>query len=566
VFRHVVLALFFVLSGLLHGSDLEEKSPTEDEWAHLVRGMQYLAGEDTRLQYAHPPLANAITASTVAFEEGLPDFSRLDGWERANVGAVSTSYLRLGYADARDRLMSARRLQLLVLWAGILYAYAWGCSLFGWTTGSLLAFMMSVHPTLLAQARYVNTDLACGLMFLVVAGELARYRVTGSRFIKWVFIPLALSAAVLVKHSGLILVPVVLIVGLVAALRARRSAPCVSRRWRLCLWAVHAAYVGLVLVVAIDVAYGFQETGLSVGQLFDAPEPQYWVSEPYRQRMLEAKSPLAYLPSDMPVPLPRTWIFGVTAVGVQTQQGYEWSSFLGVRTPEGHPAYFPLLLLLKTPCVLILLATVAFARRPSVSEDLRQLWPVGLAFLVYLLLAMSSNLSMGIRHGLPLICLVLPFAALGAARTWEDHVRSRWARLAFVVAIASLLIPAVVHVDDYLGYFNIGRKLGHQVSVVGEDVGQDRLRFAQEARKRRLWPLFYDTQTAVRAMEARHARLRYIELDCKTRLPAGSYAALHVSRRHRVGTRCMAQLVGLAPEFVFNDHIEVYRIPRRTRR
>ena len=72
--HHVVFSVAIILSAFLILDRIEEKSPTEDEWAHLVRGLQIWHGDDFRLQYAHPPLANAITAAPLARDKDVPDF------------------------------------------------------------------------------------------------------------------------------------------------------------------------------------------------------------------------------------------------------------------------------------------------------------------------------------------------------------------------------------------------------------------------------------------------------------------------------------------------------------
>ena len=332
--RHCVLLLLLVLSGLLHGYRLEEKSPTEDEWAHLVRGMQYLSGEDTRLQYAHPPLANALVALPVADDESGTQFEQLPGWAEANLGEVSLGFLQRDYAGARGKLMRARRAQLLILWAGILYAYTWGYSIINWTTGATLSLLVASSPVLLGHSRYIGTDVGCAVSFLVVTGECARLQqIRGGTLLAWILLPTVLAVAVLTKHSGLLLLPIVS----AALLRWHWTKTKRSRLQRLGLWALHNFFLLLILTLAVNIAYRFQDSGLRVDTILALPEPQYWVSARFEHRMLEEESPIAYLPAATRVPLPRTWIFGVTAVGVQAQQGYPWASFFGLPTPDGHP-------------------------------------------------------------------------------------------------------------------------------------------------------------------------------------------------------------------------------------
>ncbi|MGH1348219.1 MAG: hypothetical protein ACRBN8_42080 [Nannocystales bacterium] len=562
--RHLIFVLAMVMSACLMLDHLEEKSPTEDEWAHLVRGLQYWHGDDHRLQYAHPPLANAWAAAPLALDEAVPDFSTLDGWESATVGRVAYAYLQLDYDAARASLMRARRACIAFSLVGVIYAYFWGMSVLGRREGLLLAVILALHPALLGQARYVSSDVACGVACFVAVGELCRHLRGNAPGATWVGVPLGLSMAVLSKHSALLLVPVFLGVTSLHAFLGRGSYAGCSVRLRVGCWGTHALFSAFVVVLSLNLAYGFQASGLTVLEVLQRPEPQYWISSPYEGTMLERCSPLTLLPANFRLPLPYSWLFGVSSVRVQSAQGYPWASFFGAATPRGTPAFFPTLCLLKMPLVCLvggLGAVLEGWRQRSVP---RSVVIMAGAAAVFLGVAMTSRLNMGIRHVLPVLYLGAVPVAFGLGALLERaRTRGRWALP--VIAVVALSMPAVVHRDDYLGYFNVGRELGHQVSVVGEDVGQDRLRFAKWVEAQELGLLYYDTQTQTRSLEARWTGLRFHELNCGTFIRPGAHVALHASRRIAVSPKCFPQLVGLEPEVTFNDHIDVYRVPHQGR-
>lgn len=558
--EHLLFALMVMLSAALMLDGLEEKSPTEDEWAHLVRGLQFWHGDDHRLQYAHPPLANAVLAAPMAFDDDVEDFSTLDGWDSATVGRVAFAYIRSDYGAARAKLMRARRASVGLALLGLLYAYLWGRAMLGRRGGLVLASLLAFHPTILGQARYVSTDLACAIACFIAVGELARHMRGGAPWATWFGVPLGLSGAILCKHSALLLVPgFVLITALFAAL-GRGSEPANSVSRRLARWAVHAAFVGAVILLALNLAYGGQQSGLTVAELFNLPEPQYWISAPYAGAMLEATSPLRWLPPGLRLPVPYPWLFGVSSVGVQSARGYPFGSFLGAANASGHSAFFPVICALKTPILHMLgwaLAVAAACRRRRVEPGVALMGGVSLGFLV---VASTSNLNMGVRHVLPVLYLGTVPAAAGLCRLGRLPC-NRWAW--GLLGAVMMLGPAVVHRADYLGYFNVGRSLGHRVCVVGEDVGQDRARFARWVEAQGIRPLYYDTQTKTRALEAQWVGLHYVELDCETRVLPGAFVALHASRRVTVGPGCYPQLVGREPLTTFNDHIDIYRIGTR---
>jgi len=561
--RHLVLLVALVSAAWFQGSHLEDKSPTEDEWAHLIRGMNYWHGDDMRLQYAHPPLSNMITALPLAFDDDVPDFSELDGWEIARVGKVAYSYISTDYEAARAKLMRARHSLIWIHAIGILYLYFWGWRTFSWRAGAAGALLFALHPTILGQARYVTTDLAAGVTAIIAVGEFARHLRGRGKWTSWLTLPLALSAAVLAKHSGLLLVILFVAVSLGACWRSRAIYRGLDKRERYKSWLKHTAFTAAVVVLAINVVYKFDSTGMTVQEVLEKPEPQYWVSESYYQYMLERRSPMGVMPDSLPLPVPYTWMFGVTAVGVQSKIGFAWASFFGFRTPGGHFLYFPVMVLLKTPFTILALVGFAayfFWKRGKLPPELLT---VALVFTGFMFFAMRSRINMGIRHALPLVALLVMWSAAGfhcALERWKSPVMQRRISSA---AFGLIAISALVHRADYLGYFNIGRDLGHQVSVVGDDWGQDRAGFAEASEQLGIQPLYYDSQTATRDLESRHVGLEYFELDCETDIPGAVFVAIHATRALKVSEECLPDLIGREPIYHFNHHILVYWIPRK---
>jgi len=563
IVRHLAFVLAAVMSAFLMLDGLEETSPTEDEWAHLVRGLQFWHGDDQRLQYAHPPLANAATALPLAFDDNVPSFSQLDGWDSATVGRVAYGYLRLDYDRARGALMRARTASVGLALLGLLYAYLWGVSMLGRREGLVLALLLAFHPTLLAHARHVSTDLPCAVACFIAVGELARHLKGGAPGATWIGVPLGLAAAILCKHSGLLLAPMFVIVTAWYGWSGRGRYAGIPAGRRLSGWGSYALFVASIVLLLVNLAYGWDETGMTVAQVLRHPEPQYWISSPYQGAMLETVSPLGWLPSGLRLPMPYPWLFGVMAVGVQSAQGHPFGSFFGVPNPTGHPAFFPIVCLLKTPLLHLaggLVAVGSAWRSRSLPRGTSVMAATALGFLA---VAATSSLNMGVRHVLPVLYLGTVVVASGLCTLWE-RVRTRsWL---LVVGAALLVGPAFVHRVDGLGYFNVGRTLGHRVCVVGEDLGQDRFRFARWVEARGIEPLYYDTQSRTRALEARWAGLEFAELHCGTTIRPGAYAAVHASRRITIGRGCFSQLVGLEPIATFNDHIDIYRLPRAPHR
>ena len=159
----------FALTLLGHRDD----SPTEDEWAHVTRGIAYWQQSDTRLHYSHPPLANAISGLPLAGDPQNPNLAATAAWKQADVGRVALEYLKDDYPAARARLMRARIAAMLgfgVLLAAYVYFFCW--TMFGPTTAVAATVLIAFNPTVIAQARYVTTDLAVACAATIAVGEL----------------------------------------------------------------------------------------------------------------------------------------------------------------------------------------------------------------------------------------------------------------------------------------------------------------------------------------------------------------------------------------------------------
>jgi hypothetical protein len=104
----VALGLGLLVMSALMLNGYAHDSPTEDELTHMVRGIAYWRGADTRLSYAHPPLGNAWSALPIAWDADNPDINRLRGWKLATAATITRSYVDKDYGYARAQLMRAR--------------------------------------------------------------------------------------------------------------------------------------------------------------------------------------------------------------------------------------------------------------------------------------------------------------------------------------------------------------------------------------------------------------------------------------------------------------------------
>ena len=133
-------------------------------------------------------------------------------------------------------------------------------------------------------------------------------------------------------------------------------------------------------------------------------------------------------------------------------QGGHWGFLLGRSYRGGSPLYFPIVILLKWPTVVLALMAAALGfmilRRTTLPRD----FPLWAAFPVaYFLLAEFSKLNLGERYILP----VYPFGLLLCGRLFHFTKGHRAVLVLLLVALSIHITDVLRYAPDYLSYFNI---------------------------------------------------------------------------------------------------------------
>jgi hypothetical protein len=143
-------------------------------------------------------------------------------------------------------------------------------------------------------------------------------------------------------------------------------------------------------------------------------------------------------------------VTGVINMIENSRHGYP-SYLLGEYYIGGRRAFFPVVMALKWPTLILLLAAaaggLALLRRAPLPRG------VGLMLLfpaLYLALAMLSNMNFGDRHILPLY----PFLLLLAGGLWQWARQKRMFVMALVAVVALQAADGLRYAPDYLSYFN----------------------------------------------------------------------------------------------------------------
>jgi hypothetical protein len=425
-------------------------SATFDESEHITSGLAALRTHDFRMSVAHPPLMDMLCALPPDFA-GAPPL-RLDSefWRTANQLGFSNDYVwGDAHAAQAPRLIFLARLPVILVSLGLaLLVFAWARRLYGWPPAALALGLYCFEPNLLAHSSLATNDLGNAAASLLFVYAYWRYLESGKS--AWLLLTGAsLGAALLVKFSAMLLLPVLPLLALVHWIAARRSEGRLTARQLA--WGV-----GTVLVIATLVVWAGY--GFSVQPVSGLTGSSRLMAGQYLQGILSQVShqilgQLAYL------------------CGRVSMHGWWY--------------YFPVALAVKTALPLLLLVAIAFGLRRFAWDEAFLLVPAAVIFLA----AMAQNLNYGVRHILPVYPLLIIFAGRVLARPWPA-----WGRAVVGVLAGWVLVEALLYAPQYLPYFNelVGGPAGGGRCLIDSnlDWGQDLKRLAAWQRAHPGRPLY----------------------------------------------------------------------------
>jgi hypothetical protein len=561
--HHAIAILLLAGMAVLLETSMRGESPTTDETVHVTRGVAFYWGHAASLSYAHPPLGNALAALPIVLREPHRDITTLEGYDLGQVERVARGLLENDYPERRQWFFEARRAVSVMALLMAVYAYLLGCTLFGPIAGLAGLGFVALHPTLIAHGRLMTTDMPVTAAMLVCTGETILYLIGRAR---WHAITAAITfaAAVTIKYTALALLPVLGLLVLVCAWFGLGRYAGLARKPALRSAALLALFVAGSGLLGINAIYGFDRTGLRVDQILELPEPMNQITRGYNGHLLERRSPLKYLPGWVRIPIPFTYLYGVTSISVHDRSGH-LSTFFGKPLRRGHPMYFPVMVAIKTPLLsllgLIAAGLVCVRRRGRVSLGA---WLLAGYAGIMLLLSTRAGINIGIRHILPVLPVLAMLSGLGAVAAFRAFGRSQLRTSITTCLIAAHLFGLVWCFPDYISDFNAlvgGRAGGEKISIVGEEWGQDMVRLGKALQERGIHSIRYNTDTFTSGLELARFGVEVDKLGCPKRAPQNVWVALNARERARV-QECLTWMPQREPDLVANNHIWVYWMPK----
>jgi hypothetical protein len=200
--------------------------------------------------------------------------------------------------------------------------------------------------------------------------------------------------------------------------------------------------VGVIAFVVVWACYGFHYAARPGG----APT---WISA----RLTLAHGPVA----TKVIPqleewhiLPQAYLVGLQDVLVESELGRP-SFLLGTLYRKGTWFYFPIAATIKFTLPLLILVLLSAFSIGFWRTRLCTLMFLAVPVLLFLSFSMTSKLSIGVRHLLPVLPLLTIF---GAASAWNHAQNRRWAMIALITLLAFHAGSSLRAYPNYLSYGN----------------------------------------------------------------------------------------------------------------
>ncbi len=430
----VVMGGVFVLLVLLVlqlALSIRQESITWDEDDHLYSGYMSWKTGDFGLNPEHPPMVKMLAAlPLLGMDLKLPTLQQRNFKHEAFLGGKD--FLFKNDADAmmfRAR-MAASMLTLLLAVLVFLAAH----EMFSTGAAFLALTLLVFDPNLLAHGALVTTD--AGLSCFLFASVYAFYRYvklpTAQRL---VVAGLATGLAFVAKHTGVLAAPMLIVLAL-CELSLDRDAVQAAGLTKVSTGRQFLRMGGaLVVVAAIALTvlwgfYGFRYAARPAGLELNPTSAEYLqqLSRPKEAKLLSAIAHYRLLPE--------SYIYGLADVRMIAD--FYRSYLLGKTYPHGVWFYFPLAIAIKSTLpFLVLLAIAVWAIASGRFRRRREILFLTVPTVLYLAVAMSSHMNIGMRHILPMYPFLTVLLA-GAAWTLMQQNR-RW-----IYAVATLILLQIV--------------------------------------------------------------------------------------------------------------------------
>jgi hypothetical protein len=415
---------------------------------------------DFGLNPEHPPLVKMLAAlPLLSMDLKVPP---LQGREFKHEAFLNGKDFVFG--NDADKLLFRARMAAAVL--TVLLAVLVFCAareMFGLAAAFVALTLLVFDPNLLAHGAFVTTD--AGLSCFLFAAVYAFYRyVKQPSTGRLLLVGIATGLAFATKHTGFLAAPSIVLLALVEWLRTLKSSDKTAR------FTFARATGALVITAIISVGllwafYGFRYASRPGGLELNPPAADYikGLSRPHELKLLQTISHYKLLPE--------SYIYGLADVRMISD--FYASYLLGKPYPHGVWFYFPVAMAIKSTVPFLILLAISIWAIVRRKLPAREVWFLTFPPILYLAVAMSAHMNIGMRHVLPMYAFLTVLEA-GAA-TALARERKVWL-YALVILIALQVITSVKAFPNYIPYANElwggSKETWHLLSDSNSDWGQ----------------------------------------------------------------------------------------------
>ncbi len=342
-----------------------------------------------------------------------------------------------------DRLLVRLPSMGFALLTGILI-YIWAGELFGITAALLCLLLFVFNPNFMAHGKQITSDAATSFFFLASLYCFWRWMNTHQRR-AFVFTCLAVAGTMISKYTGVLLLPVFVLILTGLGVRHWLHAGAFPVR-NFLTGLLKLFLMGICVLFVLNLLYLFNGTSKRTSDF-------KWQSRQFQSLKTWA----------LPVPLPQVYALGLDySAYLQENPAYGRGNnyIVGKLRRRARWYAYPVMFGLKNPLGFLILLGWALAIRPrSLPTDSANNFPyyLGIPFAaVFLYFDLAVDAQLGIRYILPL----LPLAILYTGHLLSLPCRKP-AKILQAVLIIWSVISALSYHPHYMTYFNelIGKRI-----------------------------------------------------------------------------------------------------------
>ena len=439
IYEICALCLLLIVLSLQLFFSVRRESQTWDEANHIYTGYRSWTNADFGLNPEHPPLVKLLATAPLLWSQPKSPlleerFFKEDAFLRGKEFLYQNDADKI-LAHTRIAAATLTLLTALVIFVGTREMFGPGPAFIALT---LLAF----DPNVLAHGALITTDV--GLACFMFLGVFLFYR-----FLKCPSAPrlvlagLAVGLVLAVKHTGLLVLPILFLLTLCEIIFSLLAPDRESIGRHLLKLLASLALITLIGLVVLWSFYRFRYEARPSGLQLNPPLAEYIKGlEPYEAWPISTAARFHLLPE--------SYIYGLA--DVKLTANYYTSYVLGNVYPHGVWFYFPVAFLIKTTIgvlalLLLTLTVIALRRLKCWREIVFLVVPV----IFYLAVALSVGMNIGVRH--IIVVYVFLYVLIGGA-AWALTARSR--KWGYVVGVLIVIHAAssLLAFPNYLAYGN----------------------------------------------------------------------------------------------------------------